>query len=327
MKTTNKDHDEIFRIGAVSRLTGLSTHTLRKWESRYGAVEPGRTASGGRYYTRDDLQRLSLMKHLVDSGVAPSDVAQLSHVELTRRSEQLAAMESAAGAQVQRPLRTVIFGNAVAALFQRQGAVDSALEIVCTGATPEFASDNIEGPIDVLIVEYPTVNSDTHRQVETLRSQLQAAVVVVVYGFAARNDLLDLRTPAIATLRAPVDYRTLEQIAVQLVEFGEQPRSDRRASRPIVDTSGDVPAPRLSREVIARLASTTPRVRCECPHHLADIVLSLRAFEEYSEACESSNPEDAALHRYLWHSAAHARALFEEAIERVAEAEGITLEE
>lgn len=61
-------------------------------------------------------------------------------------------------------------------------------------------------------------------------------------------------------------------------------------------------------------------------HHLADIVLSLRAFEEYNEACESLSPEDAALHHYLWRRAAQARALFEDAIERVAEAEGIPLE-
>jgi hypothetical protein len=89
----------------------------------------------------------------------------------------------------------------------------------------------------------------------------------------------------------------------------------------------EVPAPRLSREAIARLARTNPKMRCGCPHHLADIVLSLRAFEEYSETCESDSPEDAALHHYLWRSTAHARAVFEDAIERVAEAEGILLDE
>ena len=66
-------------------------------------------------------------------------------------------------------------------------------------------------------------------------------------------------------------------------------------------------------------------MRCECPHHLADIVLSLRAFEDYSKACENRNPDDAALHHYLWRSAAQARALFEDAIVHVAKAEGIEL--
>jgi len=97
MKTPDENQDEIFKIGAVARLTGLSTHTLRKWESRYGAVSPGRTKRGERYYTREDLESLSIMKRLVDAGAAPSDVARLSHTDLKRKSEQLAEVESAAG--------------------------------------------------------------------------------------------------------------------------------------------------------------------------------------------------------------------------------------
>ena len=60
---------------------------------------------------------------------------------------------------------------------------------------------------------------------------------------------------------------------------------------------------------------------------LAELVLSLRAFEDYSAQCEDRNPADAALHRYLWRSAGQARALFEEAMERVADAEGIDLDQ
>ena len=76
---------------------------------------------------------------------------------------------------------------------------------------------------------------------------------------------------------------------------------------------------------MARVAASTPRVQCECPHHLADLWFSLRAFEEYSAACENRNPADAALHHYLWATAARARASFEEALIRVADAEGIEL--
>ena len=37
--------DANLKIGAVARLTGLSVHTLRKWEDRYGAVEPRRNGA------------------------------------------------------------------------------------------------------------------------------------------------------------------------------------------------------------------------------------------------------------------------------------------
>ena len=31
-----------YRIGAVAKLTGISTDTIRAWERRYGVVEPNR---------------------------------------------------------------------------------------------------------------------------------------------------------------------------------------------------------------------------------------------------------------------------------------------
>lgn len=78
--------------------------------------------------------------------------------------------------------------------------------------------------------------------------------------------------------------------------------------------------------MLAAVTSSLPKIKCECPHHLSDLVLSLGAFEDYSAACESQNPADAALHHYLWSITAKARATFEDALVRVAEAEGIPLE-
>jgi MerR family transcriptional regulator, light-induced transcriptional regulator len=48
-------------------------------------------------------------------------------------------------------------------------------------------------------------------------------------------------------------------------------------------------------------------------------------FETYSAECESRSPADAALHRYLKNVAGNARAMLEEALLRVVEAEGISL--
>ena len=42
-------------IGAVARLTGLSDHTIRAWERRYGAVVARRAANGRRVYTEGDI--------------------------------------------------------------------------------------------------------------------------------------------------------------------------------------------------------------------------------------------------------------------------------
>jgi len=66
-------------------------------------------------------------------------------------------------------------------------------------------------------------------------------------------------------------------------------------------------------------------VRCECPHHLVQLVSNLAAFETYSQECENRNADDAALHAFLHAATAHARATLESALARVIEAEGIEL--
>ena len=49
----------------------------------------------------------------------------------------------------------------------------------------------------------------------------------------------------------------------------------------------------------------------------------LTSFERYSEQCENRNEDDASLHRDLHYTAAHARSSLEQALIRVAQAEGI----
>lgn len=49
-------------------MTGLSTHTIRVWERRYGALEPARTAARQRRYSRDDVEFLLRVKRLSRAG-------------------------------------------------------------------------------------------------------------------------------------------------------------------------------------------------------------------------------------------------------------------
>lgn len=49
-------------------MTGLSTHTLRVWERRYGALEPARTAAHQRRYSREDVEFLLRVKQLSRAG-------------------------------------------------------------------------------------------------------------------------------------------------------------------------------------------------------------------------------------------------------------------
>jgi glycerophosphoryl diester phosphodiesterase len=71
-----------YRIGAVARLTGVSTHAIRVWEKRYATVRPSRTAGGDRLYSEADIQRLRALRRLIGLGHAIGDIAALPVAEL-----------------------------------------------------------------------------------------------------------------------------------------------------------------------------------------------------------------------------------------------------
>ncbi len=73
-----------YRVGMVSKMTGLSTHALRMWEKRHAAVRPVRTEAGGRLYTDADVERLRLLHRLVRSGHSIGGIAKLSDQDLER---------------------------------------------------------------------------------------------------------------------------------------------------------------------------------------------------------------------------------------------------
>ncbi len=60
-----------FNIAAVERDTGLSKDVLRMWERRYGFPVPERDANGERCYPADQVDRLRLIKRLMDQGHRP----------------------------------------------------------------------------------------------------------------------------------------------------------------------------------------------------------------------------------------------------------------
>lgn len=66
---------------AASR-AGLTPGLLRVWESRYGAVKPGRTEKGQRRYSDDDVEQLRLLQQAVQGGRRIGDVASLERAEL-----------------------------------------------------------------------------------------------------------------------------------------------------------------------------------------------------------------------------------------------------
>lgn len=77
-------------IAAVERDTGLSKDTLRVWERRYGFPMPDRDAIGERAYRLDQVEKLRLVKRLMDAGHRPGRIVPLPLAELQLLSDQIA---------------------------------------------------------------------------------------------------------------------------------------------------------------------------------------------------------------------------------------------
>jgi methylmalonyl-CoA mutase cobalamin-binding subunit len=70
-------------IAAVERETRLSKDILRAWEKRYGFPAPQRDTNGERCYPAWQVERLRLMKRLMDQGHRPGHLAALPAEELS----------------------------------------------------------------------------------------------------------------------------------------------------------------------------------------------------------------------------------------------------
>ncbi len=73
-------------IAAVERDTGLTKDTLRVWERRYGFPQPERDAGGERAYPLDQVEKLRIVKRLMDGGHRPGRLVPMPIDELTRLS-------------------------------------------------------------------------------------------------------------------------------------------------------------------------------------------------------------------------------------------------
>lgn len=69
-------------ITATERETGLSKDTLRVWERRYGFPRPDRDVHGERLYPAVQVDRLRLLKRLMDQGHRPGRLMAVSEDEL-----------------------------------------------------------------------------------------------------------------------------------------------------------------------------------------------------------------------------------------------------
>jgi DNA-binding transcriptional MerR regulator len=314
-----------YRSGIAARLAGIPVETLRVWERRYQVVGPRLDSRGRRLYSAEDVSRLGLIRHLVDLGSPIGSVASLPLASL--RAMRSAAAAASQGVSVGltgslRLVRVALVGDALTERIGRDGALNPNLEIVAACAEHAGAAEALRGvAADVVAIGLSTLQPEAVAIVDALVEAAGARHAVIEYRFAPAAVVGALRDRGHTVVRAPLDADQLERFCRDAIAPHDV-QARRGVPPPALDT---VPEPRFDDRSLTRLAQSLSTLYCECPRHLVDLLLSLGSFEQYSADCANRSPADAALHRYLQQVAGSARVLFEEALVRVARAEGLAL--
>jgi MerR family transcriptional regulator, light-induced transcriptional regulator len=308
--------------------------TLRVWERRYGLTQSEMTPGGQRLYSADDVRRLALIKQLTDLGHAIGSLARLDMLQLQRvastHTQTLAATQGKehgepTHAPPVRAWRLAVIGTTLASRLQRPTLLRRLdRPVVLLGPFDDIgqtAAALQNAQIDALLFHEPQLHGGWLASLDAAAPELQKLPKAVLYRFAADTVCEALATAGIALLREPQPDAVVAQWLNRLsseVATVPQPAADRPGANP-------VPPRRWDDAALADFANLSQTIACECPRHVAELLMQLSHFEAYSAACAHRNAADAELHAYLRQVATASRTRFEAALAHVALHEGLLL--
>lgn len=347
MAADGTDLERLYQIGTVSTLTGIDPHTIRAWERRYGAITPSRSESGRRRYDDHTVERLQLLKALVDCNESIGLIAHLPDEALRERLAKLADLGrnrpqvDATGAADRRSWPLALMAPGLESQLRANAVALPELELVVSAKDRQELVDAVrKTPCEVVVLELDRIGPSPLGLVQRCRSLPGTPLVVVLYRFAPRASLARLAQAGARLVQVPVRLEQLRRLLLDLLMIEKaQVRHQRLGSlrepvdpasedRPLAangspDAMASPPARRFDDDQLARLFEVSSGIDCECPNHLSSLVAALVAFERYSKSCESRDEADAKLHRRLAHGTGQARALLESLLADLCEQEGI----
>ncbi len=219
-------------IAAVERDTGLAKDTLRVWERRYGFPAPERDANGERLYPQEQVEKLRLIRRLLDHGQRPARIARASKDELAALVDELRVESAGDPAQLERDAallqyvrlhRSAELSSALRQALLKQGLQRFVVDTVAPLAEAvgeAWMRGEIDVPEEHLFTEHvqnvlrgangahagtggrPRVLLTTFPEEEHVLGLLMAEAMLVPEGVAclslgARTPLADIRNAAI----------------------------------------------------------------------------------------------------------------------------------
>jgi DNA-binding transcriptional MerR regulator len=303
-----------YAIGVVARRTQTHPETIRVWERRYELIVPGRSETGRRLYSENDIAKLTLVKRLTELGHSVSSLAKLSNDDLRDRLNASLASEPSKYTEQLSKLRVVFANDALRLRLSRDLLIHEDITVV------DFPNKNLssvmEQRADIVIVDLVTLNEESLSDVRHYLSETGCESALVIFNFGTKKSILELEDAGVVCLKGSVAaaeiYRACRSIKPTLP-----------ISRPALNQP--VTSPRFTNEQLSRITALTSKIACECPNHLAELIINLTAFEKYSSECANRNEEDAQLHSQLNQAAGASRLILEESLVRLMEIEGIEI--
>lgn len=315
-----------FRSGIAARLSGIPVQTLRVWERRYQLTEAKLPGRHQRLYSHKDVERLALIKQLVDLGQPIGSLASLDLSSLQSLQNAMGGLHVGSGmTEAKDPGRAIRVGLVGRLLERMRLTADSSddrqreeiravsLEAILHAPQPAMPS------VDVALIEIPNLLEESAEAVVTFQKGNPDAPLLVFYRFAPSAMIRRLRSRGISVMRMPADETELAEACDRFIRqrFSSKP--------PTTPLSGNFEpkAPKYSSETLLTLSRIESTVFCECPRQLAQLLLSISSFEDYSAHCASRDSHDALMHRRLQNDAAAVRSLLEDSLARLLHYEGI----
>jgi DNA-binding transcriptional MerR regulator len=325
MTQTDSSYVPLYRIGAVSKTTGIPVSTLRMWETRYGAFSPVKTQGKQRLFQEHDVSKALLLKQLSQAGHAISANAHLD-LEQLRHMSQVTNPIGKSRVNPGQPVSLAVVGLNLAnrieskkfalGLKQSQIRVTDVLEDLAAASKARF----LDNP-QVLLIKVNSLQTQVHQAITALIQKQPFAQTIVLYHFAPEPVVQAMKLAGLIVRREPLSDAELAELLLSVVFI------DHERAQEYGTTGAVISARKYSEATLNRVAGISTNVLCECPKHVAELISQLASFEEYSQECLNNKAEDAHLHAYLTSISGSARALFENALEKIAAHEGIDLRE
>lgn len=314
------------RIGAVSALSGVPVPTLRVWEIRYATFSPRLSDGGQRLYSDDDVLRATLLKRLTEQGHAISRIAnhEVAQLNALLQQQNTTLRRVVQGHAEHHAVNVAVVGLALASrLASKKFKQIFAPHVVHTSDIYADLSTALTAELTVrpqfLMVRVNSLHSLVQIELHRLIERSNALQVIVLYHFGQEQVVESMKRAGMVVRREPVsDYELADLIRSALLM--DAPRELGETALGVT-----IPARKYDDAALARMAGISTNVLCECPRHVAEIIAQLVSFEQYSQECLNKSSEDAHLHAYLHSVSGSARAMFEHALQRLAEHEGIVL--